>query len=110
MCVCFVCASTLTIVYIPSTLYLITPHTFHLTPSHHLTPGLPIPFSPRVTLCLADPIEVTAVKGVKGEDGKVTIPQEAIEELHQKYIQSITEMFNRYKVAAGYPDAVLEVQ
>ena len=72
--------------------------------------GLPIPFSPRVTLCLGDAIEVNAVKGVKGEDGKVTIPQDAIEELHQKYILSITDMFNRYKAAAGYPDAVLEVQ
>lgn len=73
-------------------------------------PGLPVPFTPRVTLCLADPIEVEAVKGVKGDDGKVTIPQEAIEELHEKYIKSITEMFNKYKEAAGYPDAVLEVQ
>jgi hypothetical protein len=72
--------------------------------------GLPIPFSPRVTLCLGDAIEVNAVKGVKGEDGKVTIPQDAIEELHQKYILAITDMFNRYKAAAGYPDAVLEVQ
>lgn len=72
--------------------------------------GLPIPFSPRVTLCLADPIEVKAVEGVRGEDGKVTIPQEAIEELHQKYLLSITEMFNKYKAAAGYPDAVLEIQ
>lgn len=50
------------------------------------------------------------MKGVKGEDGKVIIPQEAIEELHEKYIQSITEMFNRYKAEAGYPEAILEVQ
>ena len=72
--------------------------------------GLPIPFSPRITLCLADPIEVSAVKPVKDENGAMRIPQEAIEELHLKYIQSITEMFNRYKAAAGYPDAVLEIQ
>jgi hypothetical protein len=63
-----------------------------------------------VTLCLGDAIEVKAVKGVKGKDGQVIIPQEAIEELHQKYIQAMTDMFNRYKVEAGYPDAVLEVQ
>jgi hypothetical protein len=90
--------------------HIFCPHYLLLSSFSAPLPGLPVPFSPRVTLCLADPIEVTAVRGVEGPDGKVTIPQEAIEELHQKYILSITEMFDRYKAEAGYPDAVLEIQ
>jgi len=67
--------------------------------------GLPIPFAPRVTLCVAEPLEVP--KFVLDEQGKV--PQAAIDELHARYLNSIQELFDRYKDKAGYPDAQLEV-
>jgi 1-acyl-sn-glycerol-3-phosphate acyltransferase len=66
--------------------------------------GLPIPFAPKVTLCIADPIPVE--KWTKNEP----IPQELIQALHEKYLASIQELFDRYKEAAGYKDAVLEIR
>jgi hypothetical protein len=66
--------------------------------------GLPIPFFPKVTITIADPIEVTKWEG----EGK--IPQDQVEALHAKYVTSIQELFDTYKAAAGYPDAVLEIE
>lgn len=40
--------------------------------------GLPIPYTPKVTMCIAEPIEVKQYKG----EGK--IPQDMIDELHSK--------------------------
>lgn len=65
--------------------------------------GLPIPFSPRVTLCIADPLPVEKWTG----DGPV--PAEKIEELHKRYLDSIQDLFDKYKSVAGYPDATLEI-
>ena len=36
-------------------------------------------------------------------------PQATIDELHEKVLQEIQRIFDRYKKAAGQPDAVLEV-
>ena len=64
---------------------------------------LPIPYFPKVTLCIADPIKVNKW------DSDDPIPVELIEELHNKYINSLKDLFNKYKVLAGHPDAVLEI-
>lgn len=64
---------------------------------------LPIPFHPKITMCIADPIPVE--KWVSDE----SISAQAIEELHKKYVESITKLFDDYKEAAGYPDATLEI-
>jgi 1-acyl-sn-glycerol-3-phosphate acyltransferase len=66
--------------------------------------GLPIPFAPRVTMCFGEPL------GVKEWTGEGAIPEELIETLHREYMEGIRELFDKYKAAAGYPDAVLEVQ
>jgi 1-acyl-sn-glycerol-3-phosphate acyltransferase len=65
--------------------------------------GLPIPYAPKVTLCIADPIPVEKWKGPD------PIPQEVIEALQEKYLKAIQDVFDRYKEAAGYPDAQLEI-
>ncbi len=64
---------------------------------------LPIPYKPKVTLCIADPIPMSRWS----EPGPV--PKEMIEELQAKYIASIQSLFEKYKAAAGYPDAQLEI-
>jgi diacylglycerol O-acyltransferase 2, plant len=66
--------------------------------------GLPIPFAPRVTMCFGDPLQVRCWTG------EGPIPDELVETLHREYIEGIREVFERYKAAAGYPDAKLEIQ
>ena len=66
--------------------------------------GLPIPFTPRVTMCFADPLPVEKWS----QEGD--IPSEMVDELHAKYIESLQNLFEKYKNAAGYPDAKLEVR
>eukprot|EP01041_Mallomonas_annulata_P008280 gene8280-17036_t len=65
---------------------------------------LPIPYSPKVTLCIGDPISVK-----KWEGDRASIPNELVEELLNKYIDELKTLFDTYKAAAGYPDAVLEI-
>ena len=65
--------------------------------------GLPIPFAPKVTMCIGEPL---AVDKWTGND---RIPDDIIDELHERYIKAINDLFNRYKVQAGYPNAELEV-
>eukprot|EP01038_Epipyxis_sp_PR26KG_P007766 gene7766-10551_t len=67
--------------------------------------GLPIPFSPRVSLCIGDPIDPPVWDKSKQE----SIPPEMIEELHQRFLKSMIDLFEKYKVEAGYPDAKLEI-
>lgn len=68
-------------------------------------PFLPIiPYTPKVTLVIGEPIEVEKWDATKGP-----IPDDQIEELHERYIDSIQELFERYKEVAGYPDAVLNI-
>ena len=66
--------------------------------------GLPIPFAPRVTMCFGEPLEVRVWTG------EGAIPEELIETLHREYMEGIKEVFDKYKEAAGYRDAVLEIQ
>jgi hypothetical protein len=67
--------------------------------------GLPIPYFPRVTLCVSQPIKVekwdVAIKG--------PVPVELINKLHEEYLNSIIDLFETYKSVAGYPDAKLEI-
>jgi 2-acylglycerol O-acyltransferase 2 len=66
--------------------------------------GLPIPFTPRVTFVIGEPIPVPV-----GWDGKGPIPVELINELHETYMKAMVELFDTHKAVAGYPDAKLEI-
>lgn len=65
---------------------------------------LPIPFFPKVSMCMADPIIVEKWKG----EGPV--PSQLIDELHDRYLETLVKLFNDYKAIAGYPDSFLEVE
>jgi hypothetical protein len=62
-----------------------------------------IPFTPTVTLCLGEPIVVE--KWTK--PGK--IPDELINQVHDKYVSSVKKVFEQNKVAAGHKGAVLQI-
>ena len=66
--------------------------------------GLPIPFTPRVTMVFADPLPVTKWNP---QDGP--IPKKLIEDLHEQYETAIKDVFDRYKVVAGYPGVELQI-
>jgi hypothetical protein len=67
--------------------------------------GLPIPYSPKVTMIIGDPIPVPHMKDHKNaEEMNVTI-----DELHTTFMKEMTTLFNRYKGLAGYPDSELEI-
>jgi diacylglycerol O-acyltransferase 2, plant len=67
--------------------------------------GLPmVPFAPRITLCIADPIEV------EKWTGEGPVPEQMIEELQQKYAQAFRDLFEKYKGVAGYADSHLKIQ
>eukprot|EP01035_Chromulina_nebulosa_P017949 gene17949-23576_t len=64
---------------------------------------LPIPYLPKVTMCIAEPILV------KKWEGPGPIPSEDIENLHNIYVKTIYDLFEKYKNIAGYPNATLEI-
>lgn len=64
---------------------------------------LPIPYFPRVSICIAEPI---AVERWQGEG---PVPDQLILDLQGKYLKSIQDLFDKYKAAAGYPNAQLDV-
>jgi hypothetical protein len=64
--------------------------------------GLPIPYAPRVSMCIGEPIDIPEV------NEKRTLEQ-AIDELHAKFLEEMTKLFNDHKALAGYPDSELEV-
>ncbi len=66
--------------------------------------GLPIPFTPRMTIIVGKSLPLP-----KGWSGRGEIPERLIDEYHAAYLREITNMFDKYKAAAGYPDAQLEV-
>ena len=66
--------------------------------------GLPVPYLPKVTLCIGLPIPVE-----KWDSSKGPIPAEVIDKLHKQYLDCIVDVFDTYKAAAGYPDAQLEI-
>ena len=69
--------------------------------------GLPfLPYAPKCTLVLSEPLQVPAALDVKG---KPRSEEERLEELHTKYCEAITHLFDRYKALAGYPDHTLEI-
>jgi 2-acylglycerol O-acyltransferase 2 len=65
---------------------------------------LPLPYCPRVTICIAEPIHIEKWAGPG------PVPETLVEDLHRKYLLSLTELFDKYKSAAGYPDSVLEIR
>ena len=64
---------------------------------------LPVPFQAKVLLCVGEPIPVKKWTG----EGK--IPEDLIDDLHSKYLNSINDLFEKYKSVGGYPDAHLEI-
>lgn len=66
--------------------------------------GLPIPFAPRMTLCFADPLPIQ--KWI----GEGPVPDEMVDALHSEYMLSLQNLFEKFKAAAGYPDAHLEIR
>lgn len=64
---------------------------------------LPFPFTPRVTMCIGEPILVDKWQG------EGPIPDSLIDDLLGKYILAIESLFDDYKALAGYPHAELEV-
>jgi Diacylglycerol acyltransferase len=66
--------------------------------------GLPIPFAPRMTLCFADALPV------QKWTGEGPVPEEMVDALHSEYIMSLQTLFDKFKAAAGYPDAHLEIR
>lgn len=67
--------------------------------------GLPIPFTPKVTIVVGEPI----TPPTEGWDGVGPVPFELIEKLHQTYMDKITELFDKYKADCGCSDAVLQI-
>lgn len=66
---------------------------------------LPIlPLTPKVTICIAEPLPV------QKWDQPGPVPDEMIDKLHSQYLDAIQRLFDDYKVAAGYPDATLEIR
>jgi len=57
--------------------------------------GLPLPFCPKVTMTINDPIMVQKYVG----GGKV--PDAMVDALHGKYMESLVELFEDYKLGAG---------
>lgn len=66
---------------------------------------LPIPFTPRVTFIVGDPIAPPR----EGWDGVGPIPSELIDQLHQKFMQALLELFDKHKAVCGHPEATLEI-
>lgn len=71
--------------------------------------GLPMPFLPRVSMVIGKPIPIPAVhQGAGDRDPQQALAQQ-IEELHGRFLEEMMQLFDKYKAAAGYPDAVLEI-
>lgn len=65
--------------------------------------GLPIPYAPKVTMVIGDPIPVPKVPDDDEKKSK------AIDLLHATFLKEMEALFEKYKAAAGYPDAKLEI-
>lgn len=66
--------------------------------------GLPIPFTPRVSLVMAAPIYVPRTP--EGEK----VPEEVLEKALEDYVASLRQLHERYKADAGYPERTLQVR
>lgn len=69
--------------------------------------SLKIPYLPRVTFAVGNPIAPPTDWPGKGEG--LACPQALMEEMHNKEIEEFQRLFRNYKAAAGYPDADLEI-
>lgn len=65
--------------------------------------GLPLPFTPKVSMVVGKPIPIPDVPDDDEARSKTN------DLLHAEFMKRIQELFERYKVAAGYPDAHLEI-
>lgn len=65
---------------------------------------LPIPYFPKITMVISEDIIVDKWNSEKGP-----VPKELIDSLHSRYIEAIQNLFNKYKVIAGYPNSQLEI-
>ena len=65
-----------------------------------------IPYTPKVTMVIGDPLDVE--KWDVPTKGR--IPDGVVHELHARYLGSITELFEKYKIAAGHPNAKLVIK
>lgn len=66
--------------------------------------GLPIPFTPKVTLVIGDPIVPP-----EGWNGTGPIPTELIDKLHDQFMKAMIDLFEKHKAVCGYPDGKLEI-
>ena len=79
--------------------------------------GLPIPLDIKVTMVLGDPIAPVldgrlgdGTAGMKKTWKKIDEPsEEQIEDLTRRYTEALRDIFEQYKVLAGYLDAELEL-
>lgn len=72
---------------------------------------LPLPYTPKVTMVIGDPIPVPKIlKSGDGEEADRQAMQAAVDSLHKAFIDQIFALFDKYKTAAGYPEAVLSLQ
>jgi 2-acylglycerol O-acyltransferase 2 len=69
--------------------------------------GTPLPFTPRVSMCIGDPIQPPVWDKEKHPNA---IPPDVIDAYHELFLKAMTDLFDKYKAAAGYPDAVLTIQ
>lgn len=67
--------------------------------------GLPIPFAPKVTMVIGDPIPTPKVAA----DATAEQKQAVIDDLHATFLQQMHALFDKYKGPAGYPTAQLNV-
>lgn len=65
--------------------------------------GLPIPFTPRVTMVFGKPIPIPHVEN---DDERRSRTNDL---LHAEFLRQMQELFDKNKAAAGYPDATLQV-
>ena len=66
---------------------------------------LPIPLSPRITMAVGRSLPMPKYK--LDDDGN--IPEQVINQYHEKYLSEMQTLFDKYKEAAGYVDAKLEI-
>ena len=65
----------------------------------------------QVTCVMGDPIVPPKWEKTNSSSGSAVerIPEELVDQLHAQFLREMQTLFDKYKAAAGYPDAVLEV-
>lgn len=76
---------------------------------------LPIPYNPKLTMVLGNPIYPTNTSERNANGQKVTCKRianptkEQVEELMDRYTDALHRLFEQYKVEAGYPNDKLVI-